>query len=531
MSLVKKVETPLEDVIDAGGRYRYLPSYSFVDGSSKYNRLNASIGGLMLQETNSLTPPDQYETDYIEQINSSPVTIENGIELKCNFNINHKHLTHVTLWRTENLEDPGVDLGFARETYIWLADIPVSILLKVSSINSDPKYANAIIEFETNTYPDNLIGLTFTKNDKDYTIQRIVTYEQGVLEAVVIASEQTDFDLLSENDYLALKNFSNNVYNCEGFSQIDDFFTIRGDSAWPEDVFESLLHFEDGSIFRPVSGDSFEIDGYFITRNVSPDDFQRTAVLVNYKNQKLDFTYIDNLDDEALIARRDSGDALFFLQTRIHVAIPEHKYSAIQNAVYLAAIEDDSEYFYFQLGVLYRSGYYHPGFQKSLITHGKITRLMEFPNNIAIFGDHFTLTLDTSAIKDVGEADIGESIIQLFTPKLVTNKIGIVKSVRPAKYMNGSVWVMTNEPAVRLFDGYQYSDDVTENSIHDTEIVRLRRKVIMKWIPWKGLFIWGERDSSISPVSAPSFPDSFLIDDENNNLIDDDNNNLFVGIE
>ena len=120
--------------------------------------------------------------------------------------------------------------------------------------------------------------------------------------------------------------------------------------------------------------------------------------------------------------------------------------------------------------------------------------MQEYSDLVAAFGNHFTLSIDTSYFQDVGDDLLGESIPQLLPPRLVTDKVGTIRSIRNALHLDHNEFIFTNEPAIRMFNGYQYSQDLTENSIHNSDMIKFIPKVIMFWVPDKGLYVWSVKD-------------------------------------
>ena len=202
-------------------------------------------------------------------------------------------------------------------------------------------------------------------------------------------------------------------------------------------------------------------------------------------------SYFDTVTDETLTGRQESGDSLFFLQTRLYNPLPDGDLGAVKGGAYFAGTSGLSEYYYSVLGQLYRTGSYRPDVQSNSKPSGIITRLVEYPESLTIFTRNQTYYVDTTIIDEGGETAVGESTPVYSDPRLVTNRIGCPAENCSTRHDAGGEFIFTNEPAIRYFDGYKYSDDLSLNLVRDSEVLQFDLNVVMEYDKLRGLNLWG----------------------------------------
>jgi hypothetical protein len=144
---------------------------------------------------------------------------------------------------------------------------------------------------------------------------------------------------------------------------------------------------------------------------------------------------------------------------------------------------------YSQLTQKFRTGYYNPFFQKHTSKYGIITRLKEYQDGIVVFGNNFTAMIDTSQIINAGDESFGEYIVSFFPLKLINATIGMNKYNGFIGIDIGEI-VVTNEPAIRYFDGYRYGDNLVENKINEA-FRKMSGKTVLTYDNVNGVMLWG----------------------------------------
>jgi hypothetical protein len=90
--------------------------------------------------------------------------------------------------------------------------------------------------------------------------------------------------------------------------------------------------------------------------------------------------------------------------------------------------------------------------------------------------------------------DFGEFWSLLPDPYLIDGAKGITHAFKIAYGEKGDVLVMTNEPALRFFDGNQFGYNIADGAVQMTEINLLDAPVILSYSSNNGIHLWGYTD-------------------------------------
>ena len=488
----------------ANNQYRYLATMSRLSGANgKYQRTDAGESQVFVQESAANKAPDNVDTDYAEYYGVNAIGSEyktrqgkdkiNGqqVELFAPKNtedeLTGRLWTHYSLYRTEDLLDEEVDQGTAPETYIWAADIPMVKQFVVSGIFDSIMYLSF-----GNTFDVSDAGAVITTtHGESYIIIDILSSTKALV-------TNADNSEVTGSVIFRYAHIGGGNQMCMTRIKVDDntaeYTIIEGYDPIDSDVGNEII-FANGELciikYRIIS-DGVVTVGVFEVSGAPAASFKPTGgtTLLGVLSPT-SRVFTDTVTDDTLRARKESGEPLYFLETRFFSALPNGKLSAIAGGAYFTTSYKKSELYYCSLRNLYRAGYYHPGFQYNDKPIGSITRLKEYPNSLAIFGKNFTYYLDPTITLDAGENRVGEFIPVFTDPRLITNKIGIVTEGNAADIDTGGEVLLTAEPAVRTFDGYTFSDNLADDSIQNSRIAAFYHAVVMTWNKRRGLKIVG----------------------------------------
>ena len=496
------------------GEYRYLYCLSRLDGSSiRFSRNDAKEKMAIIQESHSVQKPEKDDTDYLHSYTMQPISEDYFNELLFEISADDFHWTHVSVYRTENIRADDADQEYVENLYLWLFDIPLIQFGKIGYITT--KNNSALIKIRSKTFGNYSIGnFLFIKKDGKllkYTINSIGKINKLTNEFIVTvrAEDASTLVYLEKDDWVINSNDINNIETIyEGeISYYPDYTLVEltFPLVFPSDVniYDNfLILWEDGKtsvVVEKISTSTAiikHIDGAPSKIDSSDEEISLKFVILHRStgnNGNYKFKFGDSITDELLKARKESQEYLYYLQTRFFEPLTNGNLSCIKNGCYFNGTKDRNKYEYSQLGTIWRGGYFHPSYQISTINYGKLTRLSNLPDGVVIFGEHFTLFIDTSIINNVGVEEYGEYIAQFQTPQLITDEIGCVYNSDPAKLNRGEI-IVTNEPSIRFFNGYNYADDITYKSINKSILIKLKPNVITHWNPNIGYLLWGIKD-------------------------------------
>jgi hypothetical protein len=492
-------------------KYKYIAVMSrFYGGEFTDTRANAINGQLLIQESAPIAVNGE-EEDFTEVQSISGIGVDTlnddgeivyttsaSLELKAPVNqigsVESAPWTHYSIYRTLDTLNQLNDLSSVSETFIWVDDIPAARLLYIlkitngiMAVSSGTKFIksdkNAIFEEDSTTYKiiNIITDTTATVAVKDGTKYKfpdnrdigIWTCSGG--EMVLIKKRTTAGQYVEYDTY---KQFDD--------SYIGKIIAFRGGE-------QAVIKYTKARYLQSGVLDSWVIGVHEIT---GAPVFYDAATTIPVSR-----IYTDYTKDSILQSRKQSGDPLYFLQTRFFKPLPNGKLGAVIAGAYFTAPYKASEFYYCQLYSMFRFGIYHPAFQLNSTPVGSITRLKGYSNSLIIFGKNFTYYLDPTVSVNAGESLVGEYILSFGDPRLLTGLIGVIDEGSCAPMGDGTEVMMTGEPGVRIFDGQKYSENLADGLIQNTSISKLFYSVILDWNNRKGIKIWGS--TSVPGKVAP----------------------------
>jgi hypothetical protein len=182
--------------------------------------------------------------------------------------------------------------------------------------------------------------------------------------------------------------------------------------------------------------------------------------------------------------------ARYSLKQRFWQPIPASNLGVISAGFLFAAAQNDTYVYYGQLSQYYEffAGSYNPAFQYALIKDA-VQELLTFPDQVVVFGSHSTSGITTSSYQDQKLSDVGEDVVVLTTQKVLDPVIGT--SCGSVIMLDRSRALgITTEPAIRTFDGQQYSADLAEGKI-GKKLRKLQAAYAVAYDAYNGFMFWG----------------------------------------
>lgn len=488
-------EFPLESLFDITNKYRYLITLCRLSGAPiSYGRVDTVPGQVLLHESAANGTPNR-ENDYLESFPLSDISGSpshgNEIELRPAV-ANNAHYTHYAIYRTKNMVAKNADFRIVENTYLYVDEVPMSKMGFALGVDIEGNLKSATVTLESATMGIEDVG-SILIHDSKTKFHKIIEYIERSGNNVTFRIAQVDGSNLDDFD-------------------LDDWYYIGGDDLFIGDRTEApngAINYTISIFGREFTEDDvgqqmFWADGHvsfikgFVDINTviieDPDDipvdfndYGSFVATVGITNR----IYNDTVDDVTLGVYKESGDNFFFLQTRFFKPLPNGGVGALKGGAYFVSSLRNSEYFYSQLRNIYRTGSYHPDKQKNTKPIGVLTRLKDYPEALVIFGQNFTYYLDTTIEINGGNKLFGEFILVYPDPVLVDRKIGCPAIGCSAVVEGGGEIIFTNEPAIRHFNGFKYSENIAVSAVQDSFIAQIRAGTLLQWDKRRGLNIWG----------------------------------------
>jgi hypothetical protein len=395
-------------------------------------------------------------------------------------------VTHFGIYRTKNIgqnsSPPGAGisadaLGNNEALMIWCADIPVA---KAFTITAD----GGTVTASQGTFSKQDVGsiLYFGVGQAEYEILTYISptqvtiadqstfgpisivigggrsfpvYQSGVTIKIPFHTYNAGFEVSDEGKPIFLAN--GQVVWCKTY--IDHETMI---AAFPQNMAQQA------ATMAPVSG-----------------NFSR----------KFRDTIKDRLGNGeiTLTDRVDAGDTIYFPR-RYYSPLPSGEIGHVDKGFLYVAKRDDTTWQYADIGDLkYRCGYYRANSQMERVeTH--IRQILSVGSALAIIMSNKTRVASPGVATDIGNAQIGESIFIIPPSQICDNSVGVIAWQSIVFKGNGLIYAITNEPAVRTFDGTAWSTtNYAKDQVQkDLEAMDMSERVVAVYIPGKygGYTMW-----------------------------------------
>lgn len=216
---------------------------------------------------------------------------------------------------------------------------------------------------------------------------------------------------------------------------------------------------------------------------------------IDYNNGR---EFNDPTSDDLL----DSRSTFFPLAQRFWENLPDGRLGNISAGFFSIAQVDDTKFYYtqFNFATVHLAGHYYSEFQFAIVK-GKIRALKDLPNQLIIYCRGSTWRAQTNVINTVTEERVGEAIAILSGVSVVDGVIGAVDQNGIADFGTGKQIVITAEPGIRIFDGYNFSpnmimDNEGQGYIKDRlQLMRGQFNCIYDPVLY-GFVFWGNTDTN-----------------------------------
>ena len=391
-------------------------------------------------------------------------------------------ITHYSLYRSldiyphtlepKDLTDPRI----VNAPYVlgWVDDIPVCKIFKIDDItlNIEGDYISTITDVR---FSEHDVGCTvYHGSGSGYTDGnfKLIKYQQDPGTYTADGATFEDTDVYCWIGAESLQEFSKD----EGKIRL-----VSGDHVMSEDDIGKLVFWHDGS-YDII--EDFGTDGsgdYILAIDKGSKD--TSYALMNPTSRE----YNDSTGEQEL-----SGYTTEFpLNTRFFDQMPNTNIAAYYNGILLSAKFGETSMAFSDCIELHKMGYKNATRQINDSLERAIT-------SIKVVNGYFTITSeDTHIINPAqnitgGDPNQGEAYTILQDPILIAKGVG---STHQSKWIEGlpdGLGLVTNEPAVRIFNGTGYGPNLAEGFIQRTKLQRLDSLVLGVFDKHSGLYLWGK---------------------------------------
>ena len=182
----------------------------------------------------------------------------------------------------------------------------------------------------------------------------------------------------------------------------------------------------------------------------------------------------------------------FSLQNRYWIQLPDCDVGAVVNAFMFCAVRGEHRMYYSQMpeGQQYLAGYYNNVYQLTSF-NDTVQHLSEFPDHLVVYCSHSTHGVPINTFDAITIPEVGEVVAILSGQNIIDHNVGLKDFGSVQKIDKSRERLMTSEPALREFNGFQYSDNLAENRIMK-KLDKFQAATASAYSRETGYLLWGK---------------------------------------
>lgn len=391
----------------------------------------------------------------------------------------HKHHNYYPVYATLDIGPNGIDPisgnGNDTELFVWLNDIPMARAYTAA------ESAGNIITLNS--------GMTFDQYDVGATLE----FQDGTTSVIQYLCDAVGTQVYTQTSRYAIGNAGSTSSQSAAIGG-GDVMTAVQTVTGSEIIGSATIQWASGSKFAStdVGATVFWSDlseshivRFIDTENVEVAEstaISSSAATINPVSREFS-DYTTEFDLRSRISA-------YPLRQRFWEPLPAVNTGEVSNGFIFAAVQGGNKLHYSQIpyGFDYLGGYYNPAYQFAVIK-GDINDIIEFPDAIIIFCAQSTHKVPTNVYSEVALDRVGEVINVISGQTILDHDIGASYG-GISKIDETRAVVVTTEPAVRVFDGYKYGDNLYQDRLM-RKLRALQGAYATSYDLFNGHILWG----------------------------------------
>lgn len=475
---------------------RRVYSYGLLSGSGARDRTTEDVK--ILWESGGVIPLED-KRDYGVQWTVEQPSIENELTFGQMFISEEVPIaSHIFVYGTKNvhIEEGQEKFGNNPEEYIWELSIPThaNLLLDIQYDSGTTFNFTVLVGVLSKELRGNRITFSpkaGTGEQPQETISGVISTidADGTSGTLTYLGDPADLEVVSSNDLRAATlggtvPFEANIN--EGVLTITAIYLPDG---WYKDYgyVGQVIWLTTGyyAIITEVISDGV----YRIVSNTSTSGSNTVVCSMGTDIGPLVAT--SDINDTELSFRASTLPMI----SRFMTGIPNGALGVIVPAFYLTAQRNGTTVSYGQIseGYDYLIGTYNPTYQFTEIEDDTIQQLRVFDTKVAIRCRNSTKSMTTSNYSTWGYPEVGRFVYVISNIIEVSSSIGS-DGIGSSSYITGTEteWVLTNEPALRPFNGNSYGEDYLDGKFMN-KTREMQNAFTTAYHPEWGFIIWGRK--------------------------------------
>lgn len=382
--------------------------------------------------------------------------------------------THISLYRTQRLDEVGIRAGNNENQFILVDDVPlVNVWIgDVVLDGSDYYYEPSVGTYSPRDVGNDMIdpsalGLSITNADpanNRYRIDGALTTHTNLVAAigcstVMVASASAGVLTIASG------------YSLTSADEGKAVWFASGKQVW---------------ITKVLTSSTAEID-YTSTISI-------TGAAMNPTSRYISDTVLDQLyNKDTSYPSLQPRIKNYSLPTRFTEELPNCNIGEVVPGWIFGAVQGENVFYYSDTAKDYLAGSYAADLQYNDRIDSSIQELIQQNDYLGIRSEYATWRLNLATVIELGDASVGENIDGFNDPEIVDNSVGVEGEGGTAVIENGNFMTFTSEPSVREFNMHKYGVNLTHDRIQESDIQKLKPNAIMMYDHILGLVLWGEK--------------------------------------
>lgn len=463
--------------------YKYVYSLSRIPGHGNRNR---QTPGMTIEMETGTNVVDDNFNDYGTAWASSGIgsgnpivigTLTNAVDPITPTDITQA-ATHFSIYRTMDIGDNGTDVlegeGNNTELFVWVDDVAIG---KASTVTVSGTTCTSTVGL----FEDIDIGSTMNIYDGTNEYERTIASKTsatvvelssslpsgataqpaGIGAGTLVSGSQAGYMVTNEDTGLftfASGDVGKSLYWADGGMSIISGFVHSGSVG----VADTETRSAQGAMIDP------RLRGY-------------RDIIADRPEDGVSWT-IDQLSSRV---------AGYTLQNRFWTAVPNGNNGVIVPGFAFVAPRNSKFLYYSQMpiGYEYMMGHFHAAYQFTRMKDA-INNLIEYPNSLIVRCKSSTYDIPINTFNEILIENLGEYVAVISSQNIIDENIGSTD-------YGGTVWtdegmeiLITNEPAIRAFDGQKYTDNLATDKIMN-DLRAMNAAYAATYDPFNGFIFWG----------------------------------------
>jgi hypothetical protein len=481
--------------------YRYITSFGKFSGStlnsynenydSDKNRISLDI---TLRLDSGTTDRGSSTIDFVNVRKSTPIYRGNGITVSgltltnISGNIPEQHWDTFSIWRTKDTGINGISsisgTGNNSELFILVDDAPIckAFNLQITDSNLVPYYwglGQIDLDLKSSPKRNELYNKLFMAMGDGITTANIYSADSGLFYVSGFSGHTIEYFPNVETDSIA----------CFIGAASGAMFSASGHRIWSTSG-NNLSSIDIGKRITLANGERCYVSGISGASGLIHEEmyFSKMAGCWNPTHRN----YYDEVTDDILHSRIQDYPCF----QRFYQPLPEGELGIVSQGFMFCASGGDNYLYYSTpiIGMEQLIGYYHPLHQYTFVKD-QIMSINNMPDRTIVYAKKSTTTIPLNVTSSVNIEDIGISIPIIAGQTELKNGLGIKYKNSIKNLDDGNHILITNEPALRVFNGQQYSDNLSYPYIQNV-LDTMDLDIFADYNTLEGYTFWGYNGSN-----------------------------------